>query len=65
MSQRMPDYEDLRERQARGQEPAAATCEAEERNKRALYLLQNEWGNGRIDIVELARLLRGERCEHE
>lgn len=39
-------------------------CEAEERNQRALYLLQNEWGCGRIDIGELTRLLRGEPCNH-
>jgi hypothetical protein len=35
-------------------------CEAEARNKRALYLLENEWGCGRIDIGQLQRILRGD-----
>jgi len=39
-------------------------CEAEERNQRALYLLQNEWGCGRIDVSALVRILRGEPCDH-
>jgi len=42
----------------------AAPCEAEERNKQALYLLENEWGCGRIDIGAMQRLLRGETCNH-
>jgi hypothetical protein len=40
-------------------------CEAEERNKRALYMIQNEWGCGRIDVGEIVRLLRGDACDHE
>lgn len=38
-------------------------CEAERRNKQALYILENEWGCGRIDVGALQRLLRGEPCE--
>jgi hypothetical protein len=38
-------------------------CEAERRNKMALYVLDNEWGSGRIDVGALQRLLRGEPCE--
>ena len=38
-------------------------CEAERRNKQALYILENEWGCGRIDVGELQRLLRGDECE--
>ena len=34
-------------------------CEAETRNKQALYLLENEWGCGRIDVGQLQRVLRG------
>lgn len=40
-----------------------AMCEAERRNKQALYILENEWGCGRIDVGALQRLLRGEPCE--
>lgn len=40
-------------------------CEAEERNQRALYVLENEWGCGRIDVGALQRILRGETCDHE
>ncbi len=40
-------------------------CEAEERNMQALYILENEWGCGRIDVSELQRILRGETCDHE
>ena len=38
-------------------------CEAERRNKQALYILENEWGCGRIDVGELQRLLRGPECD--
>jgi hypothetical protein len=55
--------EDERERQARAQEPAAPICEADRRNRQALYVLENEWGSGRIDVSALQRLLRGEPCE--
>lgn len=40
-------------------------CEAEERNLRALYILENEWGCGRIDVGQLQRILRGETCDHD
>lgn len=43
----------------------APTCESDRRNKQALYILENEWGCGRIDVYALARLLRGEPCECE
>lgn len=40
--------------------PAQATrCEAETRNKQALYVLENEWGSGRIDVSALKRILLG------
>jgi len=55
----MSDTETIRERQAAGQEPATLVCEAEIRNKQALYLLENEWGCGRIDVGQLQRILRG------
>lgn len=42
-----------------------AECEADERNRRALYILENEWGCGRIDVGALQRLLRGEPCTHQ
>lgn len=34
-------------------------CEADRRNRMALYLLENEWGAGRIDVGQLKRILRG------
>ena len=45
--------------------PPMPDCEAEERNKRALYILENEWGCGRIDVGQLQRILRGETCDHD
>ena len=35
-------------------------CEAEQRNLKALFILENEWGCGRIDVGALQRLLRGD-----
>lgn len=40
-------------------------CEANERNQQALFVLENEWGCGRIDVGELQRILRGQQCTHE
>lgn len=65
MSQRTPDYESLRAQQARSQTDRAArepvpVCEAERNNKRALFLLENEWGHGRIDVGQMQRVLRGD-----
>ena len=37
-----------------------AMCEADERNQQALFILENEWGCGRIDVGELQRILRGD-----
>jgi hypothetical protein len=37
-----------------------APCESGRNNKRALYVLENEWGQGRINVGELQRLLRGD-----
>lgn len=56
------DYEALRAQQASQQEPATPppTCEAERRNKQALYILENEWGCGRINVSQLQRILRGD-----
>lgn len=34
-------------------------CEAARNNTKALYLLENEWGCGRIDVGQLQRILRG------
>jgi hypothetical protein len=59
------DIESLREAQARAQQdraelPPVPVCEAERRNRQALYLLENEWGCGRINVGELQRVLRGD-----
>lgn len=35
-------------------------CEAETRNKQALYQLENDWGRGILDIGAMQRLLRGD-----
>jgi hypothetical protein len=40
-------------------------CEAEERNLRALFVLENEWGCGRIDIGMMKHILRGTGGEYE
>lgn len=34
-------------------------CEAEDRNKRALFVLETEWGCGRIDVGRIKSILRG------
>jgi len=39
-------------------------CEADDRNKQALFVLENEWGCGRIDYGRLRQILRGTSCEH-
>lgn len=39
-------------------------CEADDRNKQALYFLENEWGSGRIDIGRMKGILRGTGCDH-
>ena len=36
-------------------------CDADERNLRALFILENEWGCGRIDVPAMQRLLRGDQ----
>jgi hypothetical protein len=40
-------------------------CEADERNKQALFVIQNEWGCGRIDIGRIRSILRGDGNECE
>lgn len=35
-------------------------CEAEIRNKQALFILETEWGCGRINVGLLQRILRGD-----
>jgi hypothetical protein len=40
-------------------------CEAEDRNKQALFVLENEWGCGRVDIGRMLSILRGNGCECE
>jgi hypothetical protein len=40
-------------------------CEAEERNQRALFVLENEWGCGRIDIGQMRHILRGKPGDYE
>jgi hypothetical protein len=58
-------YNKLNDFEVRPKPPSdTAPCEAEERIKKALYLLENEWGCGRIDIAAMQRLLRGETCNH-
>jgi hypothetical protein len=39
-------------------------CEAEDRNKKALFVLQTDWGCGRIDVGRIQSILKGD-CEHE
>lgn len=36
-------------------------CDAEERNKQALYILKNDWGSGRVDVGRIMRILDGGR----
>ena len=40
-------------------------CEADDRNKQALFVLENEWGCGRIDIGRIKGILRGTGCDCE
>lgn len=41
-------------------------CEAEERNKRAAYELELQWGSGRIDLGRIKNILTGtETCTHQ
>jgi hypothetical protein len=37
-----------------------ASCEAADRNKRALYELDNQWGSRQLDYAKLRRILTGE-----
>ena len=39
-------------------------CEAEERNRRALYEISRQRTEDAISIHRIERLLRGETCEH-
>jgi hypothetical protein len=39
-------------------------CEADDRNRQALFVLENEWGCGRIDVGRIRQILRGEDCDH-
>ena len=59
-SVRGPDYS-----KPKAKEPKV--CEADERNRRALFILENEWGCGKIDVPAMQRLLRGEpdNCDNE
>jgi hypothetical protein len=38
----------------------SSSCEAAERNKRALYELELQWGSGKLDFGLLRRILSGE-----
>jgi len=38
----------------------AMMCDAENRNKQALFLIETEWGCGRIDIGRICHVLRGD-----
>ncbi len=40
-------------------------CEADDRNKQALFVLENEWGCGRIDVSRIKSILRGTGCDCE
>jgi hypothetical protein len=45
-------------------------CEAERRNQQALFILETEWGCGRIDVPAMQKLLRGDNtpdtcCQEE
>jgi hypothetical protein len=39
-------------------------CEADDRNRQALFVLQTEWGCGRVDIGRIQAILRGDGREH-
>lgn len=41
------------------------TCEAQERIDRALFILENDWGEGRIDLTKMKHALTGDDCNHE
>ena len=59
------DTEGLREAQARAQEAAKPDCEADRRNRQALYAISIQKGNGAWCLNEIERLLRGdEPCDH-
>jgi hypothetical protein len=47
----------------RAKEPGM--CEADERNQQALFILETEWGCGKIDIGRMQKILRGDVCDHE
>lgn len=38
----------------------ARECEAARNNKKALFILETEWGQGRIDVGQMQRILRGD-----
>lgn len=43
-------------------------CEAERRNRQALYEMENAWGAGTFDYGKIRRILTGrdqEPCEHQ
>jgi hypothetical protein len=58
--------EDLREAQARAQEPAAPICEADRRNRQALYAISIQKGTGAWCLGQIEHILRGDEpdtCE--
>ena len=38
-------------------------CEADRRNKQALYVLENEWGQGRFDYAKIKGILAARDTE--
>ena len=42
-------------------------CEADLRNKRALFVIENDWGCGLVDVSRIKEILRGDgaACEEE
>lgn len=40
-------------------------CEADIRNKRALFVIEIDWGCGRIDVGRIKEILRGDGCDCE
>ncbi|WP_442545434.1 hypothetical protein ACSBOX_07265 [Arthrobacter sp. KN11-1C] len=40
-------------------------CEADRRNKQALYEIELAWGNGIVDLGKLQRILKGTEYESE
>jgi hypothetical protein len=57
MSQRLPDYDDLRARQARAQEPATTLSEWEIAGRRALHEVDQQIASGNWSMHTVKHIL--------